>query len=455
VNSTPVPAASEPSSSPGFLRAVSRWQIVALSVNAAVGSGIYLVLPVATARLLGAASIWAIPAGGLAVLLVVLCFAAAASRFDRPGGAYLYAREAFGDFIGFEVGWMTWLARVASVASLTVFSARVLAEFWPAAGHGAGLAVTIIVELVLLTWINVVGIRAGARTTVVLTIGKLLPLVLLVGAGLFHVSWERVFPVTLPATANLCAAALLVLYSYSGFETVCAPAGEFQDPQRNLPFALVVQLVLITTLYTLVQLIAVGVVPNLGQSTTPLSDAGRILLGPTGAFLLTLGAAVSVLGTNNGTILSGPRYLYAMAESGRLPRAFARIHKRFHTPHVAILTQSALSLLLIGADAGIHSIWPTSFALAEELALISVIARLVSYLGTCLSVPMLETKLPPTSQTIRLPGGAAIPAAAVLVCTFLIAAVEPRVFAAGALSLAVGAGVYLLNGRRLANGRRR
>ena len=259
---------------------------------------------------------------------------------------------------------------------------------------------------------------------------------------------------TLPATANLGAAALLVLYSYSGFETVCAPAGEFQNPQRNLPFALVVQLVLVTTLYTLVQLVAVGVVPNLGQSTTPLSDAGRILLGPTGAFLLTLGAAVSVLGTNNGTILSGPRYLYAMAESGRLPRAFARIHPRFRTPHVAILTQSALSLLLIGADAAIHSIRPTTFALAEELALISVIARLVSYLGTCLSVPLLERKLTSTPQTIRLPGGAAIPAAAVVVCVFLIAAVEPRVFAAGGLALAVGAGIYLLNGRRLANGRR-
>ena len=444
MSSEPLPAAEAPQT-PGFLRAVSRWEIVALSVNAAVGSGVYLVLPVATAQLLGPASIWAIPAGGLAVLLVVLCFAAASSRFDRPGGAYLYAREAFGDFIGFEVGWMTWLARVASVASLTVFSARVLAYFWPAAGHGTGLALTVIVELVVLTGINVLGIRAGARTAVVLTIGKLLPLLLLVGVGLSEVSWNRILPMPAPPTANLGAAALLVLYAYSGFETVSAPAGEFQDPQRNLPFALIVQLVLITTLYTLVQLVAVGVVPDLGISKTPLSDAGRILFGPFGAFLLTLGAAISVLGTNNGTILSGPRYLYAMAESGRLPRAFALIHPRFHTPYVAIVVQSALSLGLIGADAVIHAVWPGAFGLAEELALISIIARLVSYLGTCLSVPILERKLPPTTHDIRLPGGAAIPAAGVLVCVFLIAAVEPKVFAAGGIALAAGAAVYLAN----------
>jgi APA family basic amino acid/polyamine antiporter len=80
----------------------------------------------------------------VAILLIVLCFAEAGSRFDQPGGAYLYAREAFGDFVGFEVGWMTWLARVAAVASLSVFFGRVVAYFWPAAGRGAGLTLTVV-----------------------------------------------------------------------------------------------------------------------------------------------------------------------------------------------------------------------------------------------------------------------------------------------------------------------
>ena len=97
-------------------RAVSRWQVVALALNGVVGSGVYL-LPAAAAALLGPASLWAVLLAGGVVLLVVLCFAEAASHFDEPGGAYLYAGEAFGPLVGFEVGWMSWLARVATVAS--------------------------------------------------------------------------------------------------------------------------------------------------------------------------------------------------------------------------------------------------------------------------------------------------------------------------------------------------
>jgi len=87
--------------SPGFLRVVSRWEIVALAVNDVIGSGVYLILPVAAAALLGPASIWAIAAAGVAVLLIVLCFAEASSLFDSPGGAIVYTRAAFGDFVGF------------------------------------------------------------------------------------------------------------------------------------------------------------------------------------------------------------------------------------------------------------------------------------------------------------------------------------------------------------------
>lgn len=87
-------------------RAVSRWQIVALALNGVIGSGVYL-LPAAAAALLGPASLWAVVLAGGVVLLVVLCFAEAASFFDEPGSAYLYAGHAFGPLVGFEVGWMS------------------------------------------------------------------------------------------------------------------------------------------------------------------------------------------------------------------------------------------------------------------------------------------------------------------------------------------------------------
>ena len=415
---------------------------MALSINDVVGSGVYLILPVAAAQLLGPASVWAILAAGFAVLLLVLCFAEAGSLFDKPGGAYVYTRAAFGEFVGFEVGWMTWIARVSSIASLSVFFSRAVGYLWEGANHGVGQAATIVLELAFLTWINVRGVKSGARTAVVLAFGKLIPLVLLVLVGVFAIDWSRVFPVPAPASGNFTKAALLVLFAYAGFENTPAAAGEYRNPQRDVPFALIVQIVIVTAIYTLVQLTAIGTLPDLGVSKTPLADAGRLLLGPFGGLLLTVGAALSVLGTNNNTVLAGPRYLYALAESGRLPRAFAKIHPRFRTPYVAILTQSGIALALIAVDFTIHTVRPSAFGVAENLAVLSAIARLATYIGTCLAVPVLRRKMPATPRTIRLPGGPLIPILALAVCLVFLSAAEKKNFIAGAIALAVGALIY-------------
>ncbi len=125
---------------------------------------------------------------GIAVLLLVLCFAEAASYFDQPGSAYLYTREAFGSFIGFEVGWMTWLARVSSVAGLSVGFARALGYLWPQANEGMGRALSISIPILVLTAINVVGVKSGARTAVFLAITKTVPLLIFIAVGIFAVN---------------------------------------------------------------------------------------------------------------------------------------------------------------------------------------------------------------------------------------------------------------------------
>jgi amino acid transporter len=427
---TPEPERIDPKT--GLLRAVSRWQIVALSVNDVIGSGVYLILPVAAALLLGPASVWAILAAGFAVLLLVLCFAEASSLFDRPGGAIVYTQAAFGDFVGFEVGWMTWIARISSIAGLSVFFARAVGYLWPAAKSGVGQWATIVLPLLVLTWINVRGVKSGARTAVVLAWGKVLPLVLFVAVGLFFVDWGRVFPVPMPERANFMKAALLVLFAYAGFENTPAPAGEFLNPKRDVPFALIMQIGIVTAIYTAVQLVAIGTVPNLGASPTPLADAAAMMLGPVGGLILTLGAVLSVLGTNNNTVLAGPRYLYALAQMGKLPPVFAKIHPRFRTPHVAILTQTGVALLLMLTGT------------AEELAVLSAIARLATYIGTAAAVPVLRRKLPATPRTIRLPGGPLIPIAALAICVLFLSAAEKKNWIAGGIALAVGAAIYLV-----------
>ena len=256
----------------GFLRVVSRWEIVALSVNDVIGSGVYLILPVAAAMLLGAASVWAILAAGFAVLLLVLCFAEAGSLFDKPGGAIVYTRAAFGDFVGFEVGWMTWIARISSIAGpLGLLRAggrlplgRPRKRRRPA-GHDRPAAARADLDQrpgreVGRADRRLPGLRQGraapaARRRRDLR-GRLEP---------------RFSGADCRPAANFMEAALLVLFAYAGFENTAAPAGEFRNPKRDIPFALIVQIGIVTAIYTPVQLVAIGTVPNLGR----VPDAAR------------------------------------------------------------------------------------------------------------------------------------------------------------------------------------
>lgn len=414
---------------PQFLRVVSRWEVVAFSINDVVGSGVYL-LPAAAALALGPASPWAVLLAGVAVLLIVLCFAEAASLFDKPGAAYVYTRAAFGDFVGFEVGWMTWLARLTSVASLSSGFSQALTALWPSAGVGFGRTATITAVIAGLAWINLVGVKSGTRTATVLAIGKMAPLLLLIGVGIFALDTSRLGPATMPDVHGLAEVALLLLFAYAGFENTAAPAGEFKNPRRDVPFALLVTIGTVTAVYTLIQIVALGTVPDLPHAQTPLADSARVLLGPAGVWLLTVGAVLSILGTNNNTMLAGPRYLYALAASGRLPAPLARIHPRWRTPHVAILVQAALALPL--ALSG-------SFV---ELAAVSAIARLATYIGTAAAVPVLRRRMDRSERAFRLPLGDVVPIAALALCTLFVAAAEPRNWIAGASGLAAGAVLY-------------
>ncbi len=421
--SSPAAAAAPP-----LRRVASRWEIVAFSINDVIGSGVYL-LPAEAALILAGASVWAVLLAGVAVTLLVLCFAEASSHFDRAGGAYLYTRSAFGDLVGFEVGWMTWIARVASVASLSVGFAQALSYFWPAVSSGWPRAAAVALPLAVLTWINAVGVKEGVRTAVFLAVAKTVPLLVFIAAGAFAFSRET-FAANdaAPRTGTLGEAALLLLFAYAGFENTPAPAGEFKNPRRDVPFALVAQIVIVTLIYTAVQLVGLGPLGGVAQSKTPLADAARGFLGSWGGWLMTFGAAVSILGSCSNTVLAGPRYLYALAADGYGPRALAYVHPRYRTPLVAILLQTAIALplALTGTFVG--------------LAALSVVARLATYLGTALAVPVLRRQhaADAPAGAVRLPGGWLIPAAAAVLCLVLVASAKPRNLVAGAIALAVG-----------------
>ena len=419
---------------PHLVRAVSRWQIVGLSINDVIGSGIYL-LPAAAAVLLGPMSLWAVLLAGLAVALLVLCYAQAASYFDQPGGSYLYAREAFGRFAGFEIGWMIWLTRISSAAALGNGLADAVAPLWPAAGQ-SGLARTLVIVASLggLTAINVIGVKSAARTGVALAIGKLVPLALFVGIGLFYVNWGAAFSGGTPAlhdAGNLGQAALLLLFAYAGFENIPAAAGEYRNPQRDVPFALITMIITVTLIYALVQVVAQGTLPQPITDNMPVSEAAQQFGGHWLALVLVIGAVVSILGTTSNTVMLGPRFLYALARDGYGPAFLARIHPRFHTPAAAIVVQFVISLALAlsGSFAG--------------LALLSMVTRLLAYIGTAAAVLVLARRYRSRPGALKLPGGPLIPVLALLLSVGLLLSASWQNLLAVGVALSIGALIYL------------
>ena len=416
-------------STPALRRELGKWDLTAIGINQVIGSGIFL-LPAAVAANLGSSAwIVVILVGGLS-MLIGLNFAEAASRFEGTGGAYLYTRAAFGRFVSFEVGWMLWATRVTSWASIANGLADALGFYWPELRVGAPRVVLIVVLVSAILALILAGIRQSAIVVNAFTIAKLTPLVLFIALGLPHVSVEALRPDMAALTwTQISTAALLLIFAFGGFEVIPVPAGETRDPTRAVPFAMITVLLIVAVVMTLVHIVAIGTLPTLAASRTPLADSAAVFLGAAGALLMTAGAAISMTGNNIGQALSGSRNLFALAEQSDLPRAVAHVHPRFRTPDVAIVATCLVTLVL--ALSG-------SFA---ALALLSAITRLLVYAGTCASVLALRRQ---GRAPFTIPFGPVIPVVALVLSVAILYGASRPQLQMGASALAIGAALYIV-----------
>src|SRR5438552_1101402 len=331
---SPPHAPADAASRPGLIRAIGRWDLTALVVNGVIGSSIFG-MPSVLAGLTGAWSPVTALLGGLGILAIVLCHAEVASRFSEAGGTYLYGREAFGRAVGFQAGWLSFWIRVTSMgANLTVF-VDYLAQLAPAPGAARGRTAVMCAVTAAVTALNVIGVKRGSRTVDVFTVAKLLPLVLLVALGAGRIRNE-VLATQAVAAPDWTQAVLLLVFAYGGFEAALIPASEAKDPRRDSAFALLVALATIATVYALVQLTVVGLVPRVAEVRAPVAAAFGILMGSAGTAFASLAAMISTWGWAVGATLATPRILYSMAQRAELPAPLARVHPRFRTPDVSI-----------------------------------------------------------------------------------------------------------------------
>jgi APA family basic amino acid/polyamine antiporter len=418
---------------PALRRALGRWDLTAIGVNQVIGGAVFA-LPAAVAANTGTWSPWLVAATGGLSLLIALCFAEVASRFEGTGGPYLYTRAAFGRFAAFEVGWLMWFTRAASWASVINVLVTSLAFYWPVMSRSAPRAAVMTAIIGAIAAINVRGIRQSSLVLNGLTIAKLTPLVIFIAAGLFAVEPARLVGGPAPSLQGLSTTALLLIYAFGGYEVVPVPAGEARDPRRTVPFALVMTIVIATLVMTLAQVVALGTLPGLATSKTPLADAAALFLGAGGAALITVGAICSTSGNNMGQALSGSRNLYALAEQGDLPGFFGRVHPRFRTPGNAVLVTAAVALAL--AVSG-------TFA---AMAAASAITRLIVYVTTCAATLRLRSRASHPGvapATFVVPFGPVIPVTAIAIAVTILAGVTALQFYSVTGAIAAGAVLYL------------
>jgi amino acid transporter len=385
-------------------------------LNTMIGASIFG-LPSLIAAHLGRLSPIAYLVAFAGVAVIAACLAEVASYFQDAGGPYLYAREAFGRFVGIQIGWLTWLSRISACSGVANLFITYLTAFLPEVRAPLVRAGVLTVLIGFLAAVNYRGVTDGKLLSNFFTITKVLLLALFIAAGMVALALHpelRVTPSEVPAhAADWFAAVLLMVYAYGGFEAALFASGEASNPRKDAPVALAIALVTATLLYVAVQYVVIYTLANPSSTTKPAVDAARQFMGPLGVSLVAAGTLISVYGYLSANMLHTPRVTFAMGERGDFPAFFAAIHPRFRTPYISIVAFAALL---------------TAFSVLGDFrwnATLSAVARLFMYGAVAAALPALRRKRP-GGAAFRLPGGSGFALVALVFTGLLLTTVRWR-----------------------------
>ena len=364
-------------------RSLGLWMLIALVIGNIIGSGVF-VLPAALAPY-GAASLlgWGISLGG--ALMLALVYAWLAQIVPNYGGAYAYARQAFGDSVGFVAAWSYWVCVWSAIAAIAVAFAGSLGAVWPAAvATPLRGALCALAALWTCTFISLSGVREAGYTAIVTTSLKLVPLVVfgVLGLGWVHASAFHPFNASgLPLVSVASSVAALTLWAFLGLETATVPTGVVRDPQRTVPRATVIGMIIAGLATMLACTVVVGMLPAevLHASAAPMAEAARRVWGDWAGTGIGVVATISCFGALNGWVLLQGQTTLAPALDGLFPKSFARLDKR-GTPWFGLLLSSLLASALIASNYS-----RTLVALFTFTILLSTAATLLPYLITVLA----------------------------------------------------------------------
>ena len=347
----------------------------ALVVSTVVGAGIFTI-PSYVAQLAGSAvtvlALWL--AGGLMALAGALCYAELAARMPRGGAEYTYLREAFGPTAGFLSGWTSFIAGFSgAIAAAAVGFARHLAGVAPAlAGREVGVALLLIGAF---TAISIAGVGASRVATNLLTGLIIIGAAAMTVAGLTGSATVAAPIEPSGARLGILSALVPIFFTYSGWNAAAYVAGEFRDPARTVPRALIAGTSVVTLLYVGLNAALLRSMSTAGvaASTTPVSDSAAAVMGPAGAGAVSTLVLAALASSVCAMVITGPRIYMEMARDGVLPRFFGHDSGR-RVPVAAALAQSSWSAILVMSGTFEQIVTYTGFAIVvfSGLAVLSL-----------------------------------------------------------------------------------
>jgi basic amino acid/polyamine antiporter, APA family len=408
----------------GLKRVIGVRTLAANAVNLTVGAGIFA-LPAIVASFLGAASFLAYALCFILIMMVLLCFVEVGSKINSTGGAYSYIETAFGPLAGFLSNILFWFGYCvmadAAVANVLVDN---LGTFWPALQQPTVRTLFLFVVFGGIALLNVRGVKQGAVLSELTTLAKIIPLVVLVGVGLFFVKPDNLVVNHWPSVSSLGEVSLVLFFAFGGVEASLNASGEIKNPKKTIPRGILLGVFIVFILYVLIQFVAQGVLGNTlpDFQDAPLVAVADVVFGPAGTTFIVIGTAISCFGLISSDILNSSRLPFAAARDGLLPTFLARVHPGYATPYIAIIMYAGVGFIL-SVSGGF-----------SQLAVMASAALLLMYLGVILATIKLR-RVKSQEHSFTLPGGIIIPVVAMIATLWFLSnlALEELLLLAGFL----------------------
>ena len=369
-------------------------------VNGVIGAGIFA-LPAIVSIGLGAFGVFGYIFCSLMLAAIMLCYAEIGSRVTTSGGSYAYVEAAFGNFPGYVVNWLYFFGwSILSSAALMNIIADSLAVIFPAFANPLLRAVFFFILTGFMILLNVRGAKQGIGIVKLITVIKLLPLIGIIIFGFSYVKstnlhWEHV-----PSIKKFGDTVLILFFAFAGFETALGNSGEFKNPKHTVPLSILLGGIIVLIVYMLLQTVVQGVLgANMNAfKDAPLAAVADKIIGPVGATILLITAAISCFGNVTADILATPRSLFAGANDGMFPKFLGKVHSEFATPYLAVVTYGS-AIFIFSISGGF-----------KQLAILASAAILLIYLAVILATIKLRAKnIEGDENLFKAPGGLITP----------------------------------------------